>query len=170
MKKLIFMMVGLFLVTSCETTAPCECGNTSSGFVFPGQSVNMGSEATVDVFKKIDAAWLARDYETMKAHIADEGNYKFEDGTVVTNGEDFVAKVEESYQNDLANGVAWEWNTDYAFAVYPSKTEDNNWNEKGEWVNAQFTGSDGSVVIEWYQIEGDQLISWVQTKGQAAKE
>ena len=102
--------------------------------------------------------------------IADEGNYKFEDGTVVTNGEDFVAKVEESYQNDLANGVAWEWSTDYAFSVYPSKTEDNNWNEKGEWVNAQFTGSDGSVVIEWYQIEGDQLISWVQTKGQAAKE
>ena len=47
---------------------------------------------------------------------------------------------------------------------------ENNWNEKGEWVNAQFTGSDGSVVIEWYQIEGDQLISWVQTKGQAAKE
>ena len=29
----------------------------------------MGSEATVDVFKKIDAAWLVRDYETMKAHI-----------------------------------------------------------------------------------------------------
>ena len=54
MKKLIFMMVGLFLITSCETTAPCECGNTSSGFVFPGQSVNMGSEATVDIFKKID--------------------------------------------------------------------------------------------------------------------
>ena len=50
----------------------------------------MGSESTVDVFKKIDEAWLARDYlETMKAHIADEGNYRFFDGTVVTNGEDF---------------------------------------------------------------------------------
>ena len=124
----------------------------------------------VDVFKKIDAAWMVRDYETMKAHIADEGNYRFEDGTVVTNGEDFVAKVEEQYQKDLADGVAWGWNTDYAFSVYPSKTEDKNWNEKGQWVNAQFTGSDGSVVIEWYQFDGDQLISWVQTKGQAAKE
>ena len=130
----------------------------------------MGSEATVDVFKKIDAAWMVRDYETMKAHIADEGNYRFEDGTVVTNGEDFVAKVEEQYQKDLADGVAWGWNTDYAFSVYPSKTEDENWNEKGQWVNAQFTGSDGSVVIEWYQFDGDQLIRWVQTKGQAAKE
>tara|TARA_Y100000741_G_scaffold274460_1_gene214418 strand:- start:137 stop:649 length:513 start_codon:yes stop_codon:yes gene_type:complete len=170
MKKLIYTMLGLFLITSCVPAPPCECETSANGFVLSGQSVNMGSEATVDVFKKIDAAWMVRDYETMKAHIADEGNYRFEDGTVVTNGEDFVAKVEELYQKDLADGVAWEWNTDYAFSVYPSKTEDDNWNEKGQWVNAQFTGSDGSVVIEWYQIDGDQLISWVQTKGQASKE
>ena len=170
MKKLMFMMAGLFLITSCETTAPCECGNTSSGFVLPGQSVNMGSEATVDVFKKIDEAWLARDYETMKAHIADEGNYRFYDGTVATNGEEFVAKVEQSYQEDLANGVAWEWTTDYAFAVYPSETGNDTWNEKGQWVNASFTGADGSVVVEWYQIDGDQLISWSQTKGETIKE
>ena len=170
MKKLIYTMLGLFLITSCVPAPPCECETSANGFVLPGQSVNMGSEATVEVFKKIDAAWMIRDYETMKAHIADEGNYRFEDGTVVTNGEDFVAKVEELYQKDLTDGVAWEWNTDYAFSVYPSKTEDDNWNEKGQWVNAQFTGSDGSVVIEWYQIDGDQLISWVQTKGQASKE
>ena len=137
MKNFIYLIAGLFLITACQT-APCECEAKGNGFVAPGQSVNMGSESTVDVFKKIDEAWLARDYETMKAHIADEGNYRFFDGTVVTNGEDFVAKVEQSYQEDLANGVPWEWNTDYAFAVYPSKTEDDNWNEKGEWVNAQF--------------------------------
>ena len=170
MKKLIYTMLGLFLITSCVPAPPCECETSANGFVLPGQSVNMGSEATVDVFKKIDAAWMVRDYETMKAHIADEGNYRFEDGTVVTNGEDFVAKVEEEYQKDLADGVNWEWNTDYAFSVYPSKTDDDNWNEKGEWVNAQFTGSDGSVVIEWYQFDGDQLISWVQTKSEATKE
>ena len=169
MKNFIYLIAVLFLITACQT-APCECEAKGNGFVAPGQSVNMGSESTVDVFKKIDEAWLARDYETMKAHIADEGNYRFFDGTVVTNGEDFVAKVEQSYQEDLANGVPWEWNTDYAFAVYPSKTEDDNWNEKGEWVNAQFTGADGSTVIEWYQIEGDQLISWVQTKAETPKE
>mgnify|MGYP003301805099 FL=1 len=106
----------------------------------------------------------------MKAHIADEGNYRFYDGTVVTNGEDFVAKVEASYQEDLANGLAWEWNTDYAFAVQPTKTENEHWNEKGDWINAQFTGSDGSVVIEWYQFDGDQLISWVQTKAESVQE
>ena len=169
MKNFIYLIAGLFLITACQT-APCECEAKGNGFVAPGQSVNMGSESTVDVFKKIDEAWLARDYETMKAHIADEGNYRFFDGTVVTNGEDFVAKVEQSYQEDLANGVPWEWNTDYAFAVYPSKTEDDNWNEKGEWVNAQFTGADGSTVIEWYQIEGDQLISLLQTKAETTKE
>ena len=169
MKKLIYTMLGLILITSCAAPQ-CDCENSANGFVLPGQSVNMGSEATVDVFKKIDAAWMVRDYETMKAHIADEGNYRFEDGTVVTNGESFVAKVEELYQKDLADGVEWEWNTDYAFSVYPSKTDDDNWNEKGQWVNAQFTGSDGSLVIEWYQIEGEQLISWVQTKGQTVKE
>ena len=169
MKNFIYLIAGLFLISACQT-APCECEAKGNGFVAPGQSVNMGSESTVDVFKKIDEAWLARDYETMKAHIADEGNYRFFDGTVVTNGEDFVAKVEQSYQEDLANGVPWEWNTDYAFAVYPSKTEDDNWNEKGEWVNAQFTGADGSTVIEWYQIEGDQLISWLQTKAETPKE
>ena len=113
MKNIIYALFGILLITSCETNVPCECPNTSNGFVAPGQSVNIGSESTVDVFKKIDAAWLARDYETMKAHIADEGNYRFYDGTVVTNGEDFVAKVEQ-----------------------------------------------------WYQIEGDQLISWVQTKAE----
>ena len=169
MKNFIYLIAGLFLITACQT-APCECEAKGNGFVAPGQSVNMGSESTVDVFKKIDEACLARDYETMNAHIDDDGNYRFFDGTVVTNGEDFVAKVEQSYQEDLANGVPWEWNTDYAFAVYPSKTEDDNWNEKGEWVNAQFTGADGSTVIEWYQIEGDQLISWLQTKAETPKE
>ena len=84
--------------------------------------------------------------------------------------EEFVAKVEQSYQEDLANGVAWEWTTDYAFAVYPSETGNDTWNEKGQWVNASFTGADGSVVVEWYQIDGDQLISWSQTKGEATKE
>ena len=171
MKNFIYILMGMFLFTSCETTAPCECGNTSNGFVDgTGQSVNIGSESTVDVFKKIDAAWAARDYETMKAHIADDGNYRFYDGTIATNGEEFVAKVEQSYQEDLANGVAWEWTTDYAFAVYPSETGNDTWNEKGQWVNASFTGSDGSVVVEWYQIDGDQLISWSQTKGETMKE
>ena len=51
-----------------------------------------------------------------------------------------------------------------------SETGNDTWNEKGQWVNASFTGSDGSVIVEWYQIDGDQLISWSQTKGETIKE
>ena len=60
MKKLIYTMLGLILITSCAAPQ-CDCENSANGFVLPGQSVNMGSEATVDVFTKIDAAWMVRD-------------------------------------------------------------------------------------------------------------
>ena len=30
---------------------------------------------TVDVFNAIDAAWAARDYETLKSYIVDGGNF-----------------------------------------------------------------------------------------------
>ncbi len=46
--------MGLFLFTSCETTAPCECENGTNGFIEgTEQSINIGSESTVDVFKKV---------------------------------------------------------------------------------------------------------------------
>ena len=42
--------MGLFLFTSCETTAPCECENGTNGFIEgTEQSINIGSESTVDV-------------------------------------------------------------------------------------------------------------------------
>ena len=50
MKNIIYALFGILLITSCETNVPCECPNTSNGFVAPGQSVNIGSESTVDVF------------------------------------------------------------------------------------------------------------------------
>ena len=50
MKKLIYTMLGLFLIISCASPT-CECENSGNGFVLPGQSVNMGSEGVVDVFK-----------------------------------------------------------------------------------------------------------------------
>ena len=50
--------MGLFLFTSCETTAPCECENGTNGFIEgTEQSINIGSESTVDVFKKIDSTF-----------------------------------------------------------------------------------------------------------------
>ena len=37
-------------------------------------------------------------------------------------------------------------------------------NNRGEWVNAGFDGSDGTY-NEWYQVEDGKIISWSQTKG-----
>ena len=43
----MYILLGLFLFTSCETTAPCECDNGSNGFIEgTEQSINIGSEST----------------------------------------------------------------------------------------------------------------------------
>ena len=64
---------------------------------------------------------------------------------------------------ELVNdGKYYQWiNTDFVIPIGL---------RKGDWINAQFTGSDGSVIIEWYQFDGDQLISWTQTVSAPVKE
>ena len=58
--------MGLILFISCETIAPYE--KETNGFgPYDGQTVYLGSQETVDVFTAIDAAWAARDYETLKS-------------------------------------------------------------------------------------------------------
>ena len=42
MKKIIYLIAGLFIFSACQTT-PCECKDSSNGFVLDGQSVTMGS-------------------------------------------------------------------------------------------------------------------------------
>ena len=71
MKKLLLLgLVGLFI--SC--TDQQEYETASNGFIEgTGQSVTLGSEATVDVFKAIDKAWLERDYTALKTLISDNG-------------------------------------------------------------------------------------------------
>ena len=164
MKKLLYTMVGLFLISACQT-APCECEKETNGFgPFEGQSVYLGSQETVDVFNAIDAAWAARDYETLKSYIVDGGNFSFADGTVVTNGDDFVSYIDAEYQQAIESGSEWGWNTDYAFAAYPAGSDDPEvWNQDGQWVNAQFTSADGRYV-EWYHIVDGKLNAWNQAK------
>ena len=53
----------------------------------------------------------------------------------------------------------------YAFSIKPSKPEGTDYgNNRGEWVNAGFDGSDGTY-NEWYQVENGKIIAWSQTKG-----
>ncbi len=129
----------------------------------------MGSQATVEVFKKFDAAWAVRDYETLKAHIG-SGSFIHDDGTITTNGEEFVAKIDNSYQASLETGEDWGWTTNFAYSVKPSASNDpENTNTQGEWVNARFTGADGAVYEEWYQFVEGKLINWSSAKRELTK-
>ena len=69
----------------------------------------------------------------------------------------------------MENGEDWGWSVDYAFAAYPSGSDDPNaGNQVGEWVNAQFTSSDGRYV-EWYHIADGKLYNWNQAKAELPK-
>jgi len=165
---LLFSLIGLF-VSCADNNHVCEVPTNGFG-PFEGQTVFMGSESTVDVFKEIDEAWANRDYDALKALILDGGSFTFSDGSVITTGEEFAAKVEEDYQKSLESGQEWGWNIDYAFAVHPKGSDDPAaTNQDGEWVNAQFTGQDG-IYVEWYQIVDGKLVYWNSAKRPLSKE
>ena len=169
MKKLLYTVAGLFLITACET-APCECEKATSGFITGSdQSVMLGSDETIEIFKSIDESWQSRDYETLKSLIADEATLRFEDGTFATNGDEFIAKVESDYQESITNGEEWAWVINYAFTAKPTASEQGAPNERGEWVSAQFTSPRDEVWIEWYQIENGKLINWISAKADPIK-
>jgi len=113
----------------------------------------------------MDKAWAARDYDALKSFIADEAVLQFEDGQKASNGDEFVAIIDKQYQEGLSEGNSGEWKFRYAFSIKPSKPEGTDHaNNRGEWVNAGFDGSDGTY-NEWYQVEDGKIISWSQTKG-----
>ncbi len=163
MKKLLFFL-SLLLTVSC-TEKGAESDHTNGFGPYDGQSVYLGDQETVEAFKALDKAWAARDYETMKNLIQNEGMFVFEDGYTAKTNQEFVDKIESEYQENLQNEQEWGWKTDYAFSVYPKGSEDPMAkNQDGQWVNAQFTGSDGTY-IEWYQMVDGKLKMWYQTKG-----
>ena len=164
MKNFIYLIAGLFLITACQT-APCECEAKGNGFgPFEGQSIYIGSQETMDVFKAIDDAWSARDYELLKTFLVDGGTYSFADGTTVTNGDDFVSYIDGEYQEAMESGAEWGWTIDYAFPVYAAGSDDPDaTNQNGEWINAQFTSAEGRYV-EWYMIVDGKLSYFNQAK------
>ena len=164
MKKLLLLsLITLFI--SCANQDQ-ECETPSNGFIEgTGQSVTLGSEATVDVFKAIDKAWAERNYESLKTLISDEGNYTHDDNSVSTNAEEFIAHIEAGYQDSLEKDEEWGWVTNFAFSVKPTKSVDGDYaNENGEWVCARFTGANGDVYEEWYQIVNGKLAMWSSAK------
>jgi len=165
MKNFIYVF-SLFLIVSSCGQADCQCEAETNGFApNEGQAVMMGSQASVDVVVAMDKTWAARDYDALKSFIADEAVLQFEDGQKASNGDEFVAIIDKQYQEGLAEGNSGEWKFRYAFSIKPSKPEGTDYaNNRGEWVNAGFDGSDGTY-NEWYQVEDGKIISWSQTKG-----
>ena len=163
MRKLL-LAIPVLLTIGCAQKE--KAPKTSNGFgPYEGQTVYLGDNATVEVFKAIDAAWADRDYTTMKTLIQDGGMFVFEDGYKASTAQEFVDKIEAEYQESLEKEEEWGWRTDYAFAAYPKGSDDPKaTNQEGQWVNAQFTGNDGTY-IEWYQIVDGKLKMWYQTKG-----
>ena len=163
MRKLL-LTIPVLLTMGCAQKE--KVPKASNGFgPYEGQTVYLGDNATVEVFKAIDAAWADRDYTTMKTMIQDGGIFVFEDGYTASTSQEFVDKIEAEYQESLEKEEEWGWKTDYAFAAYPKGSDDPKaTNQEGQWVNAQFTGNDGTY-IEWYQIVDGKLKRWYQTKG-----
>ena len=163
MKKIILFITAISIL-SCSPTIE-KLPDTNGFGPFEGQSVYLGDQSTVDVFMKIDAAWAARDYETLKEIITDGGRYNFEDGTSVSTAQEFVDKIESEYQSSVENDEDWGWKTVYAFSVHPKGSEDPAAdNQDGQWVNAQFETADATY-IEWYHIDDGKLKTWYQAKG-----
>ena len=72
MKNFIYVF-SLFLIVSSCGQANCQCEAETNGFApNEGQTVMMGSQASVDVVVAMDKAWAARDYDALKSFIADE--------------------------------------------------------------------------------------------------
>ena len=163
MRKLL-LAIPVLITMGCAQKE--KAPKASNGFgPYEGQTVYLGDNATVEVFKAIDAAWADRDYTTMKTLIQDGGMFVFEDGYKASTAQEFVDKIEAEYQESLEKEEEWGWRTDYAFAAYPKGSDDPKaTNQEGQWVNAQFTGNDGTY-IEWYQIVDGKLKMWYQTKG-----
>ena len=171
MKNFILLFSIIGLLTSCNNPEK-NCESETNGFTTnEGQTIMMGSQSSVDVFKAMDKAWGDRDYDLLKSFIADGSNLRFENGKTATNGDEFVAIIESEYQTSLTEeNNEWGWENTYAFSIKPTNPEGSDFpNNKGEWVSAGFNGSDG-FYMEWYQIENGKIITWTQTKAVPVKE
>tara|TARA_Y100000590_G_scaffold202561_1_gene230019 strand:+ start:2720 stop:3193 length:474 start_codon:yes stop_codon:yes gene_type:complete len=150
---------------SCsDTDHVCEI--QSNGFIdgMDGQ-VMMGSQSAVEVFKDMDKAWAALDYDKLKTFVADGAVMKFADGEVANGPDEFVEQIKREVVEIEEKGNDFKWNTDYAFSLAVTTGE-------GDWVNAQFTSThtnpdselEAEVFYEFYHIIDGKVQEWNQFK------
>ena len=158
MKNYLLLLSLVLLTFSCNNVEQ-NCEVVSNGFTSTeGEQVTMGSQETVDIFLKIDKAWNDRDYDAIRSLVSEDAQLMNEKGEILVGAQAFADYIEKDYQETVVqNGQEWGRTINYAFAVKPTNSE------RGEYVNARFTGSSG-VYEEWYQIVDGQLAMWSSAK------
>lgn len=157
MKKVLICFLVSASLIAC-TNQKQESVIVSNGFTeIKGEQVTMGSQESVDIFLKIDKAWKERDYDAIKSLVSKDAEFVNEKGEVFVGPQALADNIEKNYQESLVNGQEWGWTINYAFCTKPTNAD------RGEYVNARFTGSSG-VFEEWFQIADGKLISWTQAK------
>ena len=164
MKKYFLIVITLFMFSCSDTDHVCEI--QSNGFIdgMDGQ-VMMGSQSAVEVFKEMDKAWAALDYDKLKTFVADGAVMKFADGEVANGPDEFVEQIKREVVEIEEKGNDFKWNTDYAFSLAVTTGE-------GDWVNAQFTSThtnpdselEAEVFYEFYHIIDGKVQEWNQFK------
>ena len=164
MKKYFLIVITFFMFSCSDTDHVCEI--QSNGFIdgMDGQ-VMMGSQSAVEVFKDMDKAWAALDYDKLKTFVADGAVMKFADGEVANGPDEFVEQIKREVVEIEEKGNDFTWNTDYAFSLAVTTGE-------GDWVNAQFTSThtnpdselEAEVFYEFYHIIDGKVQEWNQFK------
>ena len=164
MKKYFLIVITFFMFSCSDTDHVCEI--QSNGFIdgMDGQ-VMMGSQSAVEVFKEMDKAWAALDYDKLKSFVADGAVMKFADGEVANGPDEFVEQIKREVVEIEEKGNDFKWNTDYAFSLAVTTGE-------GDWVNAQFTSThtnpdselEAEVFYEFYHIIDGKVQEWNQFK------
>ena len=83
-----FLLIGLLTIVGCDQNSTNNIKtkvSTNGFFASSDHQVMMGSNATVEVFKKIDKAWADRDYETLKSYIHDKPWMHFANGDIANS-------------------------------------------------------------------------------------
>ena len=170
MKKYFLIVITFFMFSCSDTDHVCEI--QSNGFIdgMDGQ-VMMGSQSAVEVFKEMDKAWAALDYDKLKTFVADGAVMKFADGEVANGPDEFVEQIKREVVEIEEKGNDFKWNTDYAFSLAVTTGE-------GDWVNAQFTSThtnpdselEAEVFYEFYHIIDGKVQECNQFKRTELKE
>ena len=105
-----------------------------------------------------------RDYETLKGMIIGGGRYNFEDGTSVSNSQDFVDKIESEYQSSIANQENWGWRTVYAFFFIPSDQMTPQQTIKTVNGSTPSLKLQTQLILRYHIVDG-KLNTWYQAKG-----